>query len=172
MRIVAFDLSLTETGVAYANGGFPRQTTLVPPKGLKGMERLDWIRRQVLLQAKDADHVLLEGYAFGSARGTSQMHSQGELGGVVRYALWRSLPTRYIDVPPATLKLFATGKGNARKEDVLAAAIRRLGYEGSNHNEADARWLLEIGFHLLDRPTAQLPATHLKALEKLRPIAA
>ena len=42
---------------------------------------------------------------------------------------------------PATLKRFATGKGNATKDATLAAAIRRFGFEGDDNNAADA-WLL------------------------------
>jgi hypothetical protein len=46
-------------------------------------------------------------------------------------------------LPPASLKKFATGKGNAKKPDMLAAARVRLGYGGADDNEADALWLLQ-----------------------------
>jgi len=44
---------------------------------------------------------------------------------------------------PAEIKKFATGKGNAKKEIVFAAAQERWPTI-SDHNEADARWLLEM----------------------------
>lgn len=166
MRIAAFDLSLTESGVATWIDGRLTVGTLKPGTR-RGMDRLAWIRRQVLLQSKDADLVVLESYSYG-AKGSAFL-SLAELGGVIRLALWETLPTGYRDIPPATLKKFATGKGNAKKEDVLAAAIRRLGYAGSNHNEADARWLLEIGLRLAGlQGTAAIPQLQLDALKELR----
>lgn len=45
-------------------------------------------------------------------------------------------------VYPTTLKKFATGRGNAPKGAMLAAARERLGYRGLDDNEADALWIL------------------------------
>jgi crossover junction endodeoxyribonuclease RuvC len=129
---LGLDLSLTATGYAsaHATGVFKVRTT--------GMRRLAEIREAMLDLALDVDVVALEGYSFGSH--AAHAHELGELGGVVRLTLWqRRIP--YVDIPPASLKRFATGKGNASKDEVLAAAIRRFGFEGSNNNEADA-WLL------------------------------
>ena len=49
----------------------------------------------------------------------------------------------YTSVHSATLKKFATGKGNAGKEQMLAEARRRFGDEVEDHNEADARLMVE-----------------------------
>lgn len=166
MKIVAFDLSLTATGVAWDDDEGGAGGTAVISTKFGGLNRLAVIRDRVLATAIGADLVLLEGYSFGQARGTSHMHAQGELGGVVRLALFEA-GYRLVDVPPATLKKFATGKGNAKKEEVLAAAIRRLGYPGSNHNESDALWLVAIGFHLMGTPTVDLPKLHTEALAKI-----
>ena len=158
MRIAAFDLSLTQTGHALTGVGVG---TIRPV--LKGIARLHEIRRRVLEIATGTDLVVIEGYAFARA---NQAHQLGELGGVIRLALWDArIP--YVEIPPATLKKFATGKGNANKEEMLAAAIRRLGYEGANNNEADALWLLKlasVGYGLSDR---DLPKAHLDALGKI-----
>lgn len=43
----------------------------------------------------------------------------------------------------ATLKKFATGKGNANKEAIKKAYVRKWGKEPIDDNEADAKWLLE-----------------------------
>jgi crossover junction endodeoxyribonuclease RuvC len=135
LRIVAFDLSLSCSGFSDGN----RVGTLVPPKGQdRGIERLDWIRQAVMLKADGADIVAVEGYSFASQ--ASHAHSLGELGGIVRWNLWaRKIP--FVVIPPSNLKQFATGKGNAKKEEVLAAAIRALGYLGHSNDEADAIWL-------------------------------
>ena len=46
------------------------------------------------------------------------------------------------------IKKFATGKGNADKETMVLAARRRWPVwkrEKYDHNEADARWIAELG---------------------------
>ena len=142
-RICALDLSLAATGYARndtygADDG--SSSGVIPPTKLTGIPRLRYLRERVLDIADGADLVVLEGYAFARA---NQAHQLGELGGVIRVALMdRGQP--YTDVPPANLKLFACGRGNATKQEMLGAAIRKLGYERNDHNEADALWLLEI----------------------------
>lgn len=157
MKILALDLSLTRTGVARCDG----VRVLVPPKDLRGMERLLYLEEAILERAADAELVVLEGYSFGS-RGRAVVDI-GELGGVIRLALYRR-GIRFVDVPPATLKRYATGKGNASKEEVLAAAIRRLGYAGHDHNESDAMWLYAMA---QDRylGVSRVPSAHRAALD-------
>lgn len=72
----------------------------------------------------------------------------------------------YADVPPAVLKKYATGKGNAGKPEVVASAIRRLDYAGHDDNEADALWLREIGLCKLATPTVEMPKTSHDAFKK------
>lgn len=159
MSVVGLDLSLTATGIA----GLAGATSTVKTR-TRGMERLDVITDAVLNAANLAGLVCIEGYSFGSL--ASQAHALGELGGVVRWSLWRS-GIEYLDVPPSTLKTYATGKGNAGKVDVVIAARDRLGYEGTDDNEADALWLRALGLDLLGSPLVKLPQTHRRALDKL-----
>jgi crossover junction endodeoxyribonuclease RuvC len=54
----------------------------------------------------------------------------------------RRLP--YQGIPVGTVKRLATGKGNADKAAMLAAAATRWpGYRFADDNEADARWIAE-----------------------------
>lgn len=139
MNILALDLSLTATGWARSDG---TSGVLSPPKGHdRGMARLSWIRASVLTLSKCTDLVVIEGYSFG-AKGNAVINL-GELGGVIRLAFY-SIDKPYVELPPSCVKLFATGKGNAKKDEVLGAAIRKLSYQRSDHNEADALWLLEM----------------------------
>lgn len=161
MNVFGIDLSLTSTGIADATGA--RTIT----NKLRGMERIEYIRAEIedtLLLPSLTTLVVLEGYSFGSH--ASHAHELGELGGVVRWWLW-SCGVPYVDVPPATLKRYATGKGNAPKDLMLATAIRKLGYEGHSNDEADALFLRAMGMDALGEPVVKLPAENRKALEKV-----
>lgn len=164
MRVVALDLSLAATGVADSERPL-EPWVLSPPRGQdRGMARLMWFVVETELVTRDADLVVLEGYAFARP---NQAHYLGELGGVVRLGLY-SRGRTYVDVQPASLKTIATGKGNAKKEAILAEAIRRLGYRGSDHNCADAMWLMQAARIHYGVPGApELPGTHLRGLEKI-----
>lgn len=48
----------------------------------------------------------------------------------------------YLGVPVATIKRHATGKGNASKDEVIAA-MRKRGFQPGDDNEADALALLD-----------------------------
>lgn len=173
MNVVGLDLSLTATGVATVT-----RTEVLRPKAT-GPERLAWIRDAVLDRCRVhlyrggyapdstdpdvADLVVLEGYAYGRP---NQAHQIGELGGVIRVALWEAR-VPYVEVPPAVLKKYATGHGNAGKGEVMASAIRRLGYEGHDDNEADADWLRTMALDHYGLSRIILPAAHREALGKV-----
>lgn len=159
MNVIGLDLSLTSTGVARADG-----SSLRIRSKKTGPERLHEIVEGVAILCQNADLVVLEGYSYGS-KGRS-VFQIGELGGVVRMFLWGN-SLSYVEVPPANLKRFATGKGNAGKDEVLAAAIRRLDYQGSSNDEADALFLRQMALTHYDQSDVQFPQTHLEALTKV-----
>jgi len=163
MRLLALDLSLRSSGYAYgAAFGL-----LVPPKTAdRGMTRLAWIRGQVLnlCEIARADVVLVEGYSFASH--ASHAHELGELGGAIRIALYDAgIPV--CEIPPANLKMFITGKGNAKKDLVLVEVVRRLGYAGSSTDEADALVMLAMGRAHYNGLAGALTQVQQKALSKI-----
>lgn len=164
LTVVALDLSLTSTGVADRNG-----TRRIQPKST-GVERLAEVRDAVLRECTASgwsvgpDLVVIEGYSYASG---NQAHQVGELGGVVRLALHEA-GIRYEVVSPATIKIAACGTGNASKADVLLAAVRRLGYEGNNTDEADSLWLYHLAMIALGCPQVTLPAAHMRALKSIK----
>jgi Holliday junction resolvasome RuvABC endonuclease subunit len=166
-NVIGLDLSLTETGISTPEGTFHLKT---PASKIKGMERIHEIVRFVwghvdrYQKLPPGPLVVIEGYSYGS-RGRA-IFDIGELGGIIRYSFWEQ-NVKYMDVPPSTLKIFAAGKGNVGKTEVIVAARDRLDLDTTNDNEADARWLREMGLHLLDTPTVKLPKTHLRALDKV-----
>ena len=80
-------------------------------------------------------------------RGTDAAHVYGGLMATLEtWAELRGVP--YQGVPVGTIKRHATGRGNAPKEAMIAAAQAR-GYNPADDNEADAiailHWALETG---------------------------
>lgn len=76
--------------------------------------------------------------------GTTAAHVYG--GFLAHLAAWcehRKVP--YRGVPVGTIKRHIAGKGNARKDDVIAA-VRALGFSPADDNEADALALLHWAF--------------------------
>lgn len=146
-RILALDLSLTDTGWA-TDGSSGRIRSRQ-----KGHERLKDIRQAVMRLARTADLVVIEGYSYGS-QGMAVYQIAG-LGEIIRHSLWmRGIP--YVEIPPSTLKKWATGNGGCGKDEMIAAAIRKHGFEGSNNNEADSFLLYcmaSVHYHGVDKIT-------------------
>lgn len=136
--VLGIDPSLTSLGVATPDG-----TESWQPKGLRGAERLAyfWHKLGDTLSLWTPDIVCLEGYAY-SARGNS--YDLGELGGILRLRLFmRSIPV--VLIAPTQRAKFATGKGNASKDEVVSAVTHRSGRLFVNSDEADAWVLREMG---------------------------
>jgi Holliday junction resolvasome RuvABC endonuclease subunit len=149
MRILGLDLSLKSTGFANDLGS----GTLNPPVGYeKDIKRLQWIRARVfdlidddsgdgITSTRKVDLVVIEGFSFSSHE--SFAREIGGLGYVIRVAL-ADFGVPFVDVSPKSLKLFATGSGNAKKEDMLGAAIRQLNAQTNQPDEIDALWLFTM----------------------------
>lgn len=161
MRVAGLDLSLTASGVAAVDGS----TSCVKTK-LRGPARLAAIRDAVIeLVFPSADLVALEDYSFASR--DAHAHELGELGGVIRLRL-HELEVPWIAIPPSSLKKYSTGRGNAKKDEVLVAAVRRLPDFDGDHNQADAAWLRAMALDGLGHPIVSMPQEHRVALAKIQ----
>jgi len=139
MRIIGIDASLTGTGVAVLEDGSLRTERIESKK--TGPERLIEIRSLVCRISLGADLVAIEGYAFAKP---NQAHQIGELGGVLR-VMSHELGLWVLEVAPSQVKKFATGKGNAKKEEMAVGIFKRWGREFKTNDEADAFVLALIG---------------------------
>ena len=163
VNVIGLDLSLASTGLAVGAEVVALQTAE------RGMKRLAWLRDEILLAVRKVERpaVLVEGYSFGSRN--SQAHAAGELGGVVRLALWEA-GVPYVDVPPTCRAKFATGRGNASKSEVVSAVSARTGlvWTGKGADDCCDAWILrEMGRVHFGRGEQQWPAVHRAALEKI-----
>lgn len=186
MRIIAVDPSLTDTGIAellhnpdqLVNGEpvLRWRVHRVQTRAVAGYpltrERLLSIRAQVLNWLdweQPASAVILERPAL--SRQSGMAHDRAGLW----WFLYDGLAMRYgagsVLTPEPNLRAkYVTGKGNAGKDEVMAAVIRRYpSAPVSNNNEADAVAWAAIGARLLGSPIeTSLPAKNLEALRTLR----
>ena len=163
MAIMGLDLSLTSTG--YSIDG----TTGVIAVKTKEAERLSEIRDDVvnIIKSHDVSGVVIEGYAF-SAR-NSQAHKIGELGGVIRLAMYE-LGVPYVEVPPTCRAKFATGRGNSSKTEVISAVSARTGiiWLGKGTDDMCDAWLLEeMGLTAIGSPRYDWPKSSTDALKSV-----
>lgn len=138
MKLIGIDPSLAATGLHWGEDGAAVYTKASDP------QRLSVIFKKVCEKLEGVHLAVIEDLP-------THAHSAGLTGqvqGVVRLALQiRGVP--YIAVPPASLKVFATGSGRANKEAMRSAAEARLG-SIPNHwddNVVDAFWLEQMGVY-------------------------
>jgi Holliday junction resolvasome RuvABC endonuclease subunit len=160
VKVSGLDLSMTETGVAYTCPGAPFgvETMVIHPREKRDL-RLPEIASRVIEAVADSDLVLIEGYLNRSMSAgiTGMVH------GAVRAALIEA-GLKYGTLPPASLKKFATGRGNATKTDMALAALKRGELEFRNDNQCDAWWLWVAANQHLWQPLVQLPKSQRDAL--------
>jgi Holliday junction resolvasome RuvABC endonuclease subunit len=94
-----------------------------------------------LLTQWAVSHVMIEGYGYANPH---TLVTLVELGTLVRQVLHES-EARWEEVPPPTLKKFTTGRGNAKKDEIMLAVYKRFGVECKSNDEADAVALAFFG---------------------------
>jgi hypothetical protein len=156
-RVVGLDLSITATGICASNG----ETYTVGGKSALGDERLVLIKIAIL-DNLDADIYIIEDlptHAHGAGV-TGMVH------GVVRATLLEN-KKKYILVTPASLKKYATGKGNANKVDMAIALYERFGIKLPDDNQVDAYWLRMMGLDYFGIEKIYLPQVNKSVFEKI-----
>lgn len=158
-RVVGLDLSMTATGIAWCDG--TTYTVKTKQTGdLRLLDIIDEISRAV--DGRGLALVVIEDLpTHAKSAGITGMVQ----GAARAYLLRRSVP--YVTVPPATLKKFATGRGNCGKPEMAVALFKRFDRELPDDNQVDALWLRAAGHQLLGAPLVELPAVQVAALDKL-----
>lgn len=171
-HVVGLDPSLTAAAVAHSGGmlyltGTKNLTSPAKSLSWRSMEldKLgDGIAARTIAQGYP-DLVVIEllpraGTRFDPERGYLWWYIVGAF-------VLRGIPV--LEVSVATIKKFATGKGNAGKPAMIEATVRRLPqYEtGGDDNLCDAVWACAIGMEMMGHPLVELPAVNRSALAKL-----
>lgn len=150
IRAVGIDASLRASGFARADGTCQTfKPHLTHPARLH--ELVARIGARLLTERPDV--VVIEGY-FSNPKFVHVAIQLAELGGALRVMLLeQTIP--FVEIQPAALKMYATGNGNANKQQMVDAA-RTLGAVVDNDNEADA-WLLRLIALQRYQPTLDYP---------------
>lgn len=159
--VAGVDLALGGTGIARPGGSTRRVRA---PGTLDGYRRHWHIAHQVLLDVVDADLVVIEGYALHAY--PKALVAAAELGGIIRAALTRA-DIAFADVPPASLKMFATGDGHADKAAMVEAAQEHAGKPIATHDQADAYHLRLMGLAHLGYDVGPLTPRAEEALSRV-----
>ncbi len=142
-RIVGIDPGCEYIGVAgFPNAGAVSATTIRIRTSDRGRRCSD-IFHQIRPFVAGADLVVLEGYAWSKAASNRKALSRmAEARGPILHAIYEA-DAAMMEIAPTSLKKFATGKGNASKDDMIEAAADDW-MHGLNEHEADAYWLREM----------------------------
>jgi Holliday junction resolvasome RuvABC endonuclease subunit len=148
---IGIDQSLTGFALSAVSVATPTEhLTKVYKSPFKGVQRLVDIRNwldgeleDLLFKGHNIVDIAMEGTVLAS-------HSAlvlGELSATVKLVLWdffedyRKTP---LQIPPMTLKKYATGKGTAKKQEMLLQMYKRWGVEFNDDNAADSYALARL----------------------------
>lgn len=149
---MGIDPSMNSTGVSFRLSDGDLRSLCISSGGRKGMDRISYARYSLenLLNTYTPDLVAFEGYALGFRGASNAIFSLAEAGGALKLLIY-DRDIAILSVPPSSLKLFATGKGNADKSKVGLALKEQVGVSFSSSDQNDAAWLLLMGEAYLNR---------------------
>lgn len=188
-HVVGQDLSITATAFAWPDGetkvtGESGLTSVAIPPG----ERAERLRELAgRLDNKARERGALWDHRAPALVAIEGLPTSGTKIDAERCYLWfetvrmiGEYGTPVVVVPPATVKLYMAGLGNANKREVIAAVrrdlptfqIKKTGKRGNildsdDDNRADAAALCAIACHLVGAPLVEVTAYRERALEKL-----
>lgn len=148
MTVFGIDASTTRTGLARPDGSTTSITSTHGPDAAD--RRLDEISSKVEREFRlwpGARLVVIEKVLLHGP-GTKSLLRLAELTGAIKRDAFR-LGLDVVEVSGSALKLAATGRGNAKKPEMVAAA-KAAGADPRNDDEADAWHLHDVGLRALN----------------------
>ena len=148
---LGIDQSLTGFALTALNIEDPNKyLTWVYKSPFFGIERLVDIREWLVnhfIWLEDHDLDVVDIAMEGTVLASHAALVLGELSATVRLAIYDHYEDALrfpLKVPPMTLKKFAAGKGNAKKQEMLLQMYKRWGVEFNDDNAADSYGLARI----------------------------
>ncbi|MEK5058616.1 hypothetical protein BK126_03115 [Paenibacillus sp. FSL H7-0326] len=103
--------------------------------------QIDQIIDEIFNNLEPNDVIAIEGFSYNS-KGRSIDYQFG-LGHAIRLELYRQ-NIKWIEVAPTQVKKYASGKGNASKENMIIPILRHWSFEHNSNNVRDAFVLAHI----------------------------
>jgi Holliday junction resolvasome RuvABC endonuclease subunit len=158
---VGIDQSLTGFAMTALNADRPEAyETWVYKSPKSGVRRLADIRHWMMdkFDFLDSQHCRVTDIAMeGTVLASHSALKLGELAGLVKLTIWdyfdgnlySAIPYEEhirtpLQIPPMTLKKYATGKGTAKKQEMLMQIYKRWGIEFNDDNAADSYALARL----------------------------
>lgn len=142
---VGVDQALRKIGLAIIGGGHvARLQLIIPPDDLRDAHRLQYLEDALNHALEGHNNVAgaaMEGQSYGS---DGQLDQLGQIAGVVKLLLLRRYDIAPLVVPPATLKKFVTGGGQADKSAMMRATKVYWDLEVTQDDLCDAHGLAQI----------------------------
>lgn len=132
------------TGVVHSNGSISVWTLSYKSDDNRAL-RLERLYDYVMAAHKENpfEYLGTEESAFGSPNGRVKALHNEYLGVLKLAGCQLDIPPVFL-YKPKTIKKFATGSGNASKDDMVAAAWDKLKIRTDSYDVADALWVLEL----------------------------
>ncbi|BBC35225.1 hypothetical protein SGFS_065190 [Streptomyces graminofaciens] len=166
LRVMGLDLSITAPGIALPDG----TARTVKTNSKAGDRRLQHIVDEVGLALGEGPDGIGDGVDLVVIEDLPTHAKSAGITGMVHGAVRLRLidfGTPYVLVTPATLKAYATGRGNADKTAMAVAALKRTGREFADDNQCDAFWLRAAGLDWYEQPEFTMPQAQRDRLLKV-----
>jgi crossover junction endodeoxyribonuclease RuvC len=161
-RYVGIDPS-SKTGLAIIDKqGNIINTQDVTTKEKEDPQRFSDIAEKIIDELQPNDLIAIEGFSYGSkGKGVSFQYG---LGWIIRHLLLER-GYEYTEVPPTSVKKFATGKGNTKKDEMVLPIYKKWGFEHTSDNVRDAFVLAQMVKGIYD--SSNLTEYQKEALKKV-----
>jgi crossover junction endodeoxyribonuclease RuvC len=162
MRYVGIDPS-SKTGLAIIDKqGNIINAADVTTKVKEDPQRFSDIAEKIIDELQPNDRIAIEGFSYGSkGKGVSFQYG---LGWIIRHLLLER-GYEYTEVPPTSVKKFATGKGNTKKDEMVLPIYKKWGFEHTSDNVRDAFVLAQMAKGIYD--SSNLTEYQKEALKKV-----
>ncbi|KFZ41910.1 hypothetical protein CS060_04335 [Anoxybacillus flavithermus] len=161
MRFVGIDPS-TKTGLVIIEDNKVHTAVEIVSEEKRAPHRFIDIVNTIMSHITNQDVICIEGFSY-SSRGAAVSVQYG-IGWILRAELVKAR-LNYYEVPPSSVKKFATGKGNTKKDELVLPIYKRWGFEHNSDNVRDAFVLAQIARALHGQ--AELTKFQQEALNKI-----
>lgn len=144
---IGIDQSLTGFGLSFINmADATAYDVWVYTSPYSGVQRLADIRQWMVdkLRLSEVGYRIHDVAMEGTVLASHSALVLGELAALVKLTLWDWDKTTPLQIPPMTLKKYASGKGTSKKQEMMMQIYKRWGAEIPDDNAADAYALARL----------------------------